>query len=1147
LSLPSGTKLGHYEIVSFLGAGGMGEVYVATDVRLGRRVALKLLPARADEDPELVRRFTQEAQAASALNHPNIITIHDIGMSSAGRFIAMELVNGRTLREIGSPCPRDLLLHVGRQAAEALSVAHAAGIVHRDVKPENVMVRDDGYVKVLDFGLASLVPAVQVDPEADTRARTAPGLIVGTLRYMSPEQAQQHPLTSATDVFSLGLVLYELAAGRPAFEADSPVGFFHAMMSGLPAPASTFRPDLPIALDLLFQRMLERDSRMRPTAGEVEAALGDLVEVAARNAPRRVVRQRIGGHIVGRAEEQAGLHGALTAATEGPGRVVCVSGEAGAGKTTVVEAFLEDLEGGERRCCVARGRCSERLAGTEAYLPWLEALDDLLHGAGGETVVRLAQAVAPTWYRQLLPGPSLDDAPDPRAPSQERLKRELASLVREVSRERALVLFFDDLHWADASTIDLLAYLGDRLDGLPLLIIATYRPADLLLANHPFVHLRHALAARGVCSELALDLLEPVHVEEYLASRFPGHRFPSDLPTRIHARTEGSPLFMVDLVGYLCDRQVIAADQDGWFLTRPPAEFDHDLPASVRAMIDRKIAQLDEADRSLLAAGSVQGNEFDGSVVAEALALDPADVEERLDVLDRVYAFVRAIGQRQFPDHTVSTRFRFVHVLYQNALFDSVRPLRKIRWARALAHALEGHWQDQRATAANELAVLYETAREPAKAADCFRLAAQGASALFASQEAVMLARRALSMIDLIPASRDRAVLELASQVVLGNALMAIRGYAAEEVEQTYSRAEALCRELGETPHSLPVLFGVYGYQVVRAHLRAALAVGEEFLRRAERQGGPTLLIGQRLVGGASLYLGNLVDARRHLGDGTVLYDREQHRPLTWLYGQEPGTVLYSLLAITDWLLGCTDRALASGDEALRLGREVSHAHTHVQLYTFAAMHHQLRRDWARVAAFVRSLGELAVEQDMAFWANAARHLHGFVLAVEGEPRKGIAEIRRALDANRSMGAELFRPYSLCFIADTLGRMGEADEALAAADEARSAIEKSDERWWEAEVFRVRGEVLAWRAGGQSDRGEESIHAALAVARAQEARSLELRAAMSLGRLLSRTSRRAEAAARLADTLSWFTEGFDTADLQDARALLAELSDTSGR
>jgi non-specific serine/threonine protein kinase len=269
--------ISHYRILSKLGAGGMGEVWLAEDTRLDRKVALKLLPAEFTRDAQRVRRFIQEAKAASALNHPNIITVYDIGESEAGRFIVMELVAGHTLRAIISEDNSlETPLTLGIQIAKALSAAHAAGITHRDIKPDNIMVRDDGYVKVLDFGLARLLPTESSEDAATLAQQTTPGTVMGTIAYMSPEQACGQSASPLSDVFALGIVLYELVTGRHPFRAETLVGYLHAITLQTPAPPSQLKPGVPAALDALILRMLEKDASQRPAASEVARALQEI-------------------------------------------------------------------------------------------------------------------------------------------------------------------------------------------------------------------------------------------------------------------------------------------------------------------------------------------------------------------------------------------------------------------------------------------------------------------------------------------------------------------------------------------------------------------------------------------------------------------------------------------------------------------------------------------------------------------------------------------------------------------------------------------------------------------------------------------------------------------------------------------------------
>ncbi len=331
LRLPAGRHIGHYRIESFLGAGGMGQVYLATDVRLGRKVALKILPASGENEQRL-ERFEAEARAASALNHPNIVTIYDVGRDEDGKFLVMEHVAGRTLRDLleNAPMP-EAIPQVGLQLARALRAAHAGGITHRDIKPENIMVREDGFVKVLDFGLARLMSAGN-----DVTNESANGGRMGTVRYMSPEQAGGGHVDPPSDVFSLGIVFYEMATGRHPFPAHSTLGSFHAVMVSAPPRPSAIQASLRPGVERLILAMLKKDPTRRPTSAQVEAALE--AEAGLSPAAHNLPVQRT--PFVGR-EEELFLLDSMLRDPEGP-RLVTLTGPGGTGKTRLALRAAEN-------------------------------------------------------------------------------------------------------------------------------------------------------------------------------------------------------------------------------------------------------------------------------------------------------------------------------------------------------------------------------------------------------------------------------------------------------------------------------------------------------------------------------------------------------------------------------------------------------------------------------------------------------------------------------------------------------------------------------------------------------------------------------------------------------------------------------------
>jgi serine/threonine protein kinase/predicted ATPase len=1157
-STRAGHLINHYRILSPLGTGGMGEVWMAEDTRLGRRVAIKLLPPRFIADKVRLRRFEDEARAASALNHPNIVTIHELGEAESTRYIVMELVGGCTLRDlINQSLTPDALAGLGAQIGRALHLAHIAGIIHRDVKPENIMVRDDGLIKVLDFGVARLNSNLD-EAKPNTAERPAAGAVLGTLHYMSPEQARGDAVTGATDVFSLGVVLYELSTGRHPFESSNRpgnAGLLQAILFDDPQPPAGLNPTIPFSFETLILQMLSKDPRQRPTAEEVENALESLsasrrrvatatqglVETSALS-PRSTAGASRRRPMVGRDRERTELFEGFESVNAGRGLIMGVAGEPGIGKTTIVEEFLHEIAIDGRPCRVARGRCSERLAGAEAYLPWLEALEALTRGS--ETVSHALKRFAPSWRAQLAPPGEFPtggerQTPDALSASQERMKREMVAFLAEISRLQPLVVYIDDLHWADVSTIDLLGFLAARFDVVRTLVIVTYRPSDMMLSKHPFLQIKPDLQTRGLCRELSLEFLTQVEIENYLELEFPLHRFPPEFPKLIFAKTEGNPLFMADLVRYLRDRQVIYHEEEQWRLARSVPEIERELPESVRGMIERKIAQLSEEDRQLLISASVQGAQFDSAVVARVLDRDAAEIEERLETLERVFAFIQLIGERELPDRSLTLRYRFVHVFYQNTLYASLRPTRKVQLSRAVADALLQCYGDRNRETASELAALYEAARDSIQAARCYRLAAENAVHVFASREAVALAHRGLDALKALPETREKQETEFALQITLGNLLIASRGYASADVATAYSAARRLCQTLGDTANLPPVLYGLYVNHMARADYKSALNFGEEFLSLAETRRDPAVVVGYRAVGVPLFFMGKLAEARQKFDQGLKVYTAADHRSLTWVYGGEPAMVCHNYLAWTTWLLGYPDRAINHSREAIRLSREVAHAQSQAQAFAGAGLLHQYLGDPRLVREMAEAAIALASEQGLALWLGWGTILRGWAMVQQGETTAGLDRIRRGIEGTRVTGAGMWLTYLLCLLAEAYGTVGRPDEGLALLEEVPPLIESNEERYWEAEMHRLHGELLKAQ-GAPPAECERHFALALEIAKRQGARSLELRAAMSLARSFLQQGNRRLAHQILAPTYDWFTEGFGTHALREARGLLDE-------
>ena len=1136
-----GDRIGQYEVIAQLGSGGMGEVYRAFDPKLNRTVAIKVW-RRTERDGELpARRLLREARAASALNHPNIVIIHELGETPAGDpFIVQEFIAGQTLRDLMAerlPLPR--IADVAGQVARALAAAHEAGIIHRDIKPENVMVREDGYAKVLDFGISHRADVVSSSESTHTAINTTSLELEGTPSYLSPEQILGKAVGPPADIFAMGVMLFELATGRRPFVGDSTPAILTSIAAETPLPITRLSPDFPRAYDDLVQSMLDKAPAKRPTATDVIAGLAACAKAAGSDLPRGV---SAGSHTVGRDASLTTLQNAYTRARDGRSLIVGIVGEPGIGKTALLDEFLAGLAQSGDRPLVARGRCSESLAGHEAYLPVLEALDGLRASGGRLSVDSLMRTVAPTWYMQISDATMSLGGGDGREPvpaaSQERMKRELSALLQELSRRTPIVWCIDDLHWADVSTVDILNYLAGHFDEMRLLIVTCQRPSDMALAKHPFLAIRGDLLSRGRYEEVALTFLTRDDVARYLALEYPAHRFPDSFIDDIHARTEGSPLFMVDLIRYLQDTGTITNAGGVWSVEQALPDNARDLPESVRGMIARKIERVDEEGRKLLLGAAVQGQQFDSTILGEALGIDPADVEERLEALERVHVFVRREGEIEYPDRTLTLRYRFVHVLYQNVLFAELQPTRRLNLSAKSAQALAAHHGSDTAAVAGRLAVLFETARDFASAAQSFFLAALRAVSLFAFREALSLADRGLEGLRGLPGGPAKLQLELGLQMVRGLALRSVKGWAAPELEQTFARARQICQQLDDPPALFPVLWNLAFFNMIRGNLALVREQLVTLTSQAKAAAESAFLMSANHLAGVTCeFMGDVKASTRLLEHARELHDPARHVAYNAMFGIDPGMVARAMSSRPLWALGYPDQALARSKETIALGRSQRQPVTFVFALIVSQGIHLYRGESTEAITMGDVIIAMCHEYEFPQEAEWARAFQGAAYSLAGRTDDGVRELRGSLAALSALRSGLVRTMFLSLLAEALERAGLVDEGHAVVDEGFAHADNTLEHGFRHELNRVRGALL--RRQGRLDDAEAALRMAMTIAKDTEARSFELRAATALATLLAETGRRDEGRALLEPVYAWFTEGFTTADLLAARAVLA--------
>jgi DNA-binding winged helix-turn-helix (wHTH) protein/predicted ATPase len=920
-------------------------------------------------------------------------------------------------------------------------------------------------------------------------------------------------------------------------------------------------------LDLVWPGVHVGDAVLKGCVREIRRALGDdpsaprfiatvhgrgyrFIAPVAGLADRDAARQSTARNLtVGRAQEIARLLAALERARGGDQQVVFVAGEPGIGKSTLVEAFL-DRVAGDAGVRVGRGECVQQHGAGEAYLPVLDALARLCRGRDGAHVVSVLRRCAPAWLAQMpaLVTPAELDALQRHAlgAAAQRMLHDMAQAVDTLTERSPLVLVLEDLHWGDRSTLDLVAWLARRPSRARLMILATYRTGDAAGGDRPLGVLRSELLMHGRCVELVLEGLAASDVAEYLDLRFPGHRFPRELSAVIHERTDGHPLFMAGVLDDLVASGAVVPTANGWALHAAPADVGRAVPDNVRRMIESQLSHLTAGERSLLEVASVFGLEFPSAAVATAAGENPLGIEQRCEELVRRHLFLSALPPQELPAGTVTARYRFLHAVHRNVLYDQVPAARRAQLHRRAGEALEALHGGAPAEIAAELALHFEQGRDWMRAAAASLQAAQNAARRFACHEAIGLARRGLDAVTRLQESEARTRLELRLLMTLGPALITTRTFAAPEVQQVYARARRLCQQAGEMPDIFPILWGLVRFYLVGSPVTTARTLAEEMLRLATRTADPDVLIhAHDSLGAASVDHGDFVVAHEQFEACRRLYDPERHRSHVFQYVQDPGVACRVRGAVALWCLGYPDRAFEQAADARALARRIAHPFSEAFALGFSAMVHELARDWGRARELADAAVAFASKNGFPTFALLGGLVRAGVRAVE-EPGEAAANaVRDVTDAARDAGVLLFHVYGHGLQARGWARAGFPDRALATIREGLRWAEETGERFYEAEMHRLEGDIRRQIGGKDAvSEAEACYRRALAVARRQQARSWELRSALSLA--AAHASRKGTERARqiVRKVLSSFAEGFETPDLRDARAVLDGVAGT---
>jgi adenylate cyclase len=721
--------------------------------------------------------------------------------------------------------------------------------------------------------------------------------------------------------------------------------------------------------------------------------------------------------------------------------------------------------------------------------------------------------------------------------------REMAAWLEAVTVETPLVLVLEDLHWSDYATLDLVAWLARRQEPARLLLVGTYRPVEVLARGHPLRGVHQALQLHGHCAEVLLAFLSEASVAEYLTRRCPGYQAPAALVRRIHQRTDGNPLFMVHVVEELLTQGRSAAPPGCWVLhTTPEADIGR-VPEGIRQMLALQLDRLPLADQRLLEAASVAGAAFAAASVAAGVTGDVVTTEEHCERLAQRQQFLRPAGTVTWPDGTITGRYEFIHALYQNVVYHQMAAARRVRLHQRIGARLEAAYGADAGDMAAELAMHFAQGRDAPRAIPYLQQAGENALRRSAHHTAITHLTTAVQLLETLPETPERTQRALALYLALGTSLMAAHGFAAPETGTAFRRAHALSQQVGDPEQAFAAVRGLSLFHTLRGELRPARALGEQLLRQTHRSQPALRLEAHRLLGATLLWQGVVIEARGHFEQSLALYE-PQHRVYTFLYGVDSGVASGIFLAMALWVLGYPEQASQQSQAALTLAQELAHPMSLASARTFTAMLHQWARESALTQHWTETTIALATEHGFPQWLQTNTSLLGWALARQGQVAEGLSRMRQSFDTWRAIGAGLYQPYLLALLAEAHAMGGRMDEGLHLLDDAFAAVHHSGEGLYEAELYRLHGELLLAHASTPStlERAEGSLQQALAIARQQQAKSWELRAALRLSRLWQHQGKREAARALLAPVHGWFTEGFDTADMLEAKTLLADLS-----
>jgi class 3 adenylate cyclase/predicted ATPase len=840
--------------------------------------------------------------------------------------------------------------------------------------------------------------------------------------------------------------------------------------------------------------------------------------------------------LVGRESEVTLLLERWEQAKAGHGQVILLSGEAGIGKSRLVQV-LKDHVGNESH---VRWECrSVPYYQNTALYPLTDLFHHTLHWEPDETpdekLGKLEQVLSqytlpledtvPLFAPLLaLSLPEARYAPLTLSPQRQRQKtlETIVVILLELAEHQPVLFIVEDLHWTDPTTLELLNLVLDQTPTASMLVLLTCRP-----------HFQPAWHHRSYLTEMTLNHLSHAQVAQIVHGMTAGETLPHEVLAQIIEKTDGVPLFVEEMTKAILESGQLTAVDGHYELTRSFATLA--IPATLQDSLMARLDRLVTA-KAVAQYAAVIGRQFPYALLQAVSQLDEAMLQQELGRLVEA----EMVYRRGVPPQST---YVFKHALIRDSAYESLLKSTRQHYHQRIAHVLKTQFPETAAAEPELLAHHYTEAGLTAEAVHYWQHAGQHALQRSANQEAVQHLTTGLALLATLPETPARAQQELDLLLALAAALLATKGGAAPEVGQAYDRVRELCAHVGETPQLLLALRGLCGLYRNQGALRTSQELGDQLVQVVADAPDPMLrLAAHEALGNTLFYLGDYAAAWTHLEQGIALIDPPMERAEALRQGESSGVRCLAYAANTLWCLGYPAQAVRRSQGSLALAQHLAHPRSLAQAHHFASFVYYRRREIPMVQGQTEALLALATAQGLPLLVGFGTFWHGWVLVMQGQTEAGMAQIRQGMAVMVTLGQMNWRVLCLLLLAEANGSGGQVEQGLSLLAEVRTVVEANGQGDLLAEVYRLQGELLLRQTIPDATQAEACFQQALTVARRQQAKSWELRAATSLARLWQQQGKRQEAHELLAPIYGWFTEGFDTADLQEAKALLDALA-----